>query len=418
MSGQAVTPFPPVWNSVQGREESLSHSQSGRSLEWMISPVGKQVFSEEYWEKQPLIVKRLNRDYFGSLLSLDEVDRVITTLGLRYPTITLKNAGQLVTSDDYTVQGDAIDVAKVYQLFEKGSTITLAYLDTVVPALTAFCRSLESEFSFPFQTNVYLTPARTQGAKHHYDSHDVFVLQVTGSKRWTLYGTPVELPLLGQDFDASVHARGEPTLDFELEAGDFAYIPRGVVHDACSSETTSLHITVGVLHYTWTDLLLESIADVSLNDPAFRKALSPGFARQDFNRAQAREIFRDLLLRLSAKSDLDAMLDRFADEFISQCPPLLSGQLGQIANLDRVSTDTIVGTRRGVISRVRTDGAATTVDCYGRKITFPAHVTDAVHFALSNSKFTVCQLPGDLDEAGKLTLVRRFIREGLLMVVA
>lgn len=417
MSGQAVMPYPPVWASVQGREESPSGPQTGPSLEWMMSPVSKQVFFEEYWEKQPLVVKRPNRDYFASLLSLDEVDRVITTLGLRYPAITLKNAGQLVTSDDYTVQGDSIDVAKVYQLFEKGSTITLAYLDTVVPALTVCCRSLESEFSFPFQTNVYLTPARAQGAKYHYDSHDVFVLQVAGSKRWTLYGTPVELPLRGQDFDLSVHERGEPTLDFELEAGDFAYIPRGVVHDACSSETTSLHITVGVLHYNWTDLLLESIADISLNDPAFRKALSPGFARQDFNRAQARGIFRDLLLRLSAKSDLDAMLDRFADEFISQCPPLLRGQLGQIANLDRVALDTVVGARTSVFSHVRTDGEATTVDCYGRKITFPAHVTEAVHFALSNSKFACRELPGDLDETGKLTLIRRLIREGLLMAL-
>jgi ribosomal protein L16 Arg81 hydroxylase len=417
VSGQGVMPYPRVWASVQGREESPSRPQTGPSLEWMMSPVSKQIFFEEYWEKQPLVVKRSDRDYFASLLSLDEVDRVITTLGLRYPAITLKNAGQPVTSDDYTVEGDSIDVAKVYQLFEKGSTITLSYLDTVVPALTVCCRSLENEFSFPFQTNVYLTPARAQGAKYHYDSHDVFVLQIAGSKRWTLYGTPVELPLRGQDFDPDVHERGEPTLDFELEAGDFAYIPRGVVHDACSSETTSLHITVGVLHYNWTDLLLESIADISLNDPAFRKALSPGFARQDFNRAQARGIFRNLLLRLSAKSDLDAMLDRFADEFISQCPPLLRGQLGQIANLDRVALDTVVGTRTSVFSYVRTDGEATTVDCYGRKITFPAHATEAVHFALSNSKFTCRELPGDLDEAGKLTLVRRLIREGLLMVL-
>jgi ribosomal protein L16 Arg81 hydroxylase len=410
-------PYPPVWASVPGREESPSRLQTGPSLEWMMSPVSKPVFFEEYWEKQPLVVKRANPDYFASLLSLDEVDRVITTLGLRYPAVTLKNAGQPVTSDDYTLQGDAIDVAKVYQLFETGSTITLAYLDTVVPALTVCCRSLENEFSFPFQTNVYLTPARAQGAKCHYDSHDVFVLQIAGSKRWTLYGTPVELPLRAQDFDPSVHERGEPTLDFELEAGDFAYIPRGVVHDACSSETTSLHITVGVLHYTWTDLLLESIADISLNDPSFRKAISPGFARQDFNRAQARGIFRDLLLSLCAKSDLDAMLDRFADEFISQCPPLLRGQLGQIANLDRVALDTVVGTRTSVFSHVRTDGEATTVDCYGRKITFPVHVTEAVHFALSNSKFTCRELPGDLDEAGKLTLVRRLIREGLLTVL-
>ena len=403
--------------SLQRSDGWASHIEAGHSLEWTISPVSKQVFFEEYWEKQPLIVKRPNPDYFSSLLTLDEVDRVITTLGLRYPTITLKNADQSVTPEDYTVQGDLIDVAKVYQLFEKGSTITLAYLDTVVETLAALGRNLEREFSFPFQTNVYLTPARAKGAKHHYDSHDVFVLQIAGSKQWTIYGTPVKLPLRGQDFDPLVHERGETTLEFELEAGDCVYIPRGIVHDARSGETTSLHITVGVLHWTWTDLLLEAIAEVSLNDSAFRRAVSPGFARQDFNRERAREIFRELLTRLSAKCELDAILDRFTDEFISLCPPLLRGQLGQLANLDRIALDTVVGARKGVISHVRTNREATTVDCYGREITFPAHAIEAVRFALSNFQFAVCELPDDLDDAGKLTLVRRLIREGLLMVV-
>ena len=407
----------PVWASLQGSDESASDLETAHSLQWMISPFSKHEFWEDYWEKRPLVVTRSNPDYFGSLLTLDEVDRVITTLGLRYPTITLKNADQAVTSEDYTVQGELIDVAKVYQLFEHGSTITLAYLDNVVEALAAFARNLEREFSFPFQTNVYLTPARAKGAKHHYDSHDVFVLQIAGSKRWTTYGTPVRLPLRGQDFDPAVHERGEPTLEFELEAGDCAYIPRGVVHDARSGETTSLHITVGVLHWTWTDLLLEAMADGSLKDPAFRQALPPGFARQDFNRERARELFRDLLTRLSANSDLDSVLDRFADEFMSSCPPLLRGQLDQLANLDRVSLDTVVGARTGVISYVRTNREAATVDCYGREITFPAQAAAAVRFALSNSRFAVSRLPDDLDNAGKLTLVRRLIREGLLMVV-
>lgn len=413
-----MTPYPPVWTSSRRRAESVSCVEIDPSLGWMINPVGKQEFFQEYWEKQPLVVKRADPRYFGPLLSMDEVDRVITTLGLRYPSITLKNADQTVSSDDYTVHGDSIDVAKVYQLFEEGSTITLAYLDTMVETLAAFGRSLESEFSFPFQTNVYLTPADAKGARHHYDSHDVFVLQVAGSKHWTIYGTPVELPLRGQDFDSSVHERGEPTLEFELKAGDSAYIPRGAVHDARSGDTTSLHITVGVLHYTWTDLLLESIAEVSLNDAAFRKALPPGFARQDFNREHAREIFRDLLRRLSEKSNFDAILDRFADEFISSCPPLLRGQLGQITDLDRLTADTVVSARTGAISRVRTDGESMTIDCYGRRITFPAHVTEAVTFALESSRFVVGELPGGLDELSKLTLVRRLIREGLLMLVA
>lgn len=384
------------------------------SLEWLISPAGKELFFSEHWERRPLVVNRGQPAYFSSLLSLDEVDRVITTLDRRYPEISLKNASRDVSAHDYTVGGNVVDAARVYQLFGEGATIALSFLDTVVPSLALFCRNLESEFSFPFQTNIYLTPPGAQGARPHYDTHDVFVLQVAGSKKWMIYGTPVELPLASQDFDPSVHERGAPTLEFELQAGDTAYIPRGIVHDARASEVVSLHITAGILRYTWADLLLEFVAGACLNDAAFRKSLPPGFARPDFDRRQARETLKHLLERAATASNFDAALDRFVDEWISSCPPLLDGQMAQLAALDKLALDTVVGARPGVISRFDAANDVVALLCYGRRITFPAYVREAVEFALRKDEFLVRDLPGELDDAGKITLVRRLIREGLL----
>lgn len=385
------------------------------SLEWLISPARREVFFSEYWEKQPLVVRRSQPEYFSCLLSLDEVDRAITTLDRHYPDITLKNADEAVALEEYVTGDNGVDIVKVYQLFEQGSTIVLSYLDTIVPALTAFCQSLENEFSFPFQTNVYLTPARAKGFKPHYDTHDVFVLQVSGSKQWTIYGTPLQLPLADQDFDSAVHERGAPTLQFELEAGDLAYIPRGFVHDARSGEHVSLHITAGILIYTWTDLFLEWIADVCLRDSTFRKALPPGFARQEFDMQSAGETFETLVRRLSRDSNFDDVFNRFVGEFLSARSPQLRGQMAQIQRLDLVGINSVVGARPGLSLRVGTNGASTWIECRERRISFPPHVTEALRFALGGPKFTVGQLPGTLDEAGKLVLVRRLIREGLLV---
>ena len=384
-------------------------------LEWLIHPITRERFFQEFWERKPLVIQRECAEYYRSLLTLDEIDRVLTTLDLRYPNVVLKNAARDVSSGDYTVRGGSLDVAKVYQLFAEGSTVTLAYLDTAIPALTALCRGLEAEFSHPFQANVYLTPPGSQGAKVHYDTHDVFVLQVTGSKRWTILGTPVELPLRNQDFDPSEHDAGSPTLEFELCTGDAAYIPRGWVHKARSSDNVSLHITVGVLAYTWTDFLLECVADACLNDAAFRKSLPPGFARKEFPREQARAVFGRLLQHLSERGAPDKMLDRFVDEFLSSCPPLLRGQMAQLAALDQLATDSIVGTRPHLIARIETSANSVSVRCFGRRITFPRAIAPAVQFALSSDRFAVQDLPGELDAAGKLTLVRRLILEGLLV---
>jgi ribosomal protein L16 Arg81 hydroxylase len=387
------------------------------SLEWLLAPVAKQEFFERFFEKQTLVVRHKDKDYFRELFSLDEVDRVLTTLDRKHPDIILKNASKELTSEDYTVDGEVLDVAKVYQLFHEGSTITLAFLDTVVPSLASFCRNLESEFSCPFQTNIYMTPPSAQGAKSHYDTHDVFVLQVAGTKKWNIYGTPVELPLPGQDYDSEVHPRGELTQEFTLEEGDVAYVPRGVMHDAHSTDTVSLHITTGILRYTWTDLLLEALAGAALRDPAFRKALPQGFARQDFDKTQARETMRSLLQRASTEADFDAALGHFVEEFTSACPPLLRGQMAQMASLERVTAESVAGARKGSLSRMRDEGETLKIECYGRQITFPAHAREAVRHALGHAQFIVRELPGELDDAGKVILVRRLIREGLVMTL-
>ncbi|MGH9863959.1 MAG: hypothetical protein ACRD4H_00940, partial [Candidatus Acidiferrales bacterium] len=92
----------------------------------------------------------------------------------------------------------------------------------------------------------------------------------------------------------------------------------------------------------------------------------------------------------------------------------LRGQMAQVAALDRLTTNSVVGARPGVITRVQASAESVTVECYGRKITFPSHAHGAVQFALNHAEFTARDLPGDLDEAGKLAVVRRLIREGLV----
>ena len=49
------------------------------------------------------------------------------------------------------------------------------------------------------------------------------------------------------------------------------------------------------------------------------------------------------------------------------------------------------------------------------EITLPTFARDAVRFALEGPPFVVRDLPGQLDDAGKVVLVRRLLREGLLV---
>jgi hypothetical protein len=387
-----------------------------RGLGWLVAPLGASRFLSEHWEQRPLTLGRGLPGYFGDLLTLGDIDHVLTANLLRVEDVQLTDAARALKPADYSHPSGIVDVARLYQHFADGSTIVLPQLHFRLPRLAALCRMLENELSARFQTNIYLTPGGAQGFKRHYDSHDVFILQIAGRKHWRLYNTPVALPLRGQGFRPEAAEAGEQTAAFTLEPGDVAYIPRGLMHEAESDDAMSLHVTVGVLARTWHDLFVEALSGVSLSDPAFRRSLPPGFMKAGFDRANARLHFTELLRRLEQQADVDAALDRFADELVATRNPLLSDQLAQIARLPGLTGDSVVAPRPDLIYRLERTDDGLAIHCYGNVITLPAHAEPAAHAALRSPPIAIRDLPGSLDDDGKLVLVRRLVREGLVTV--
>jgi ribosomal protein L16 Arg81 hydroxylase len=386
-------------------------------LERLIAPISRERFVTDYFEKKPLVVHREQADYFADVLTLDEIDRMITTFQLAHPDVSMVDATRQVRSSDYTYANGVIDVARLYERYFQGATIIMNQIERYLPAVSALCRALERDLTTRFQANVYLTPRQEQGLRTHYDSHDVIVLQVHGVKHWRIYDTPIELPFRGQSFSDHPYQPGQVTMEFDMRPGDTLYLPRGVMHDAASQGNDSLHVTIGVLHTSWTELFLEAVARVGLRDPEFRRSLPLGFARPEADRAQLAKEFHRLASRLVEQLDVDAAVDHFADELVSTRQSLLRGQLDQIRRLHTVTESARAGVRANLLYRVRRDAEHVTVSCYAGEIRFPIHAADALEFALAHDDFDIRDLPGDLDDAGKLVLVKRLVREGVLRLL-
>jgi hypothetical protein len=80
--------------------------------------------------------------------------------------------------------------------------------------------------------------------------------------------------------------------------------------------------------------------------------------------------------------------------------------------------ESIVGARPSTVFRTQKDSSSISVYAFARKISFPEHAENALRFALNESRFSIGDLPGNLDDSGKLVLVRRLVREGLMAVLA
>lgn len=390
---------------------------SAWSLDALVAPHGGEDFIASHFERQRLLVQRNKPDYFASLLTLDDIDRIVTTLEASDEDISLVSAERQIKYTEYCYGDDTIDADQLFRLHEAGATVILNHLHRRHPPLAGLCAALELEFSAPFQTNVYLTPAAAQGFKPHFDTHDVFVLQVAGSKRWQLYGTPVELALRGHGDAARQDDPGPVSEEFELRAGDTLYIPRGLVHDARSTDEMSLHITVGLKAWTWFDLMLEAVEELASRERDARAALPPGFAREGFDRQGYRAKFAELAARLAKEVDADTLLDRFQERFVDGRRPLLRGQMAALARVGGLTGEGLVGCRPWLACKLTEEDGVISLRFHGNEVTLPAHAGPALRYALETPRFRIADMPGDLDEAGKLVLARRLIREGLLRPV-
>ncbi|OAN78992.1 hypothetical protein A8B78_01120 [Jannaschia sp. EhC01] len=387
------------------------------SFDWAISPETPDTFFAEYFEKKPMLIKRGQPGYFSDLLSYDDIDRVVSTMGLHVPEINVTRADGNITPADFAYETGQIDPVRVNQLHADGATVILSGLHERLPALARYCRAMEAAMSARVQTNIYMTPPGNQGFNPHYDGHDVLVLQVSGTKEWRIYGTPVELPLPDQAFERGMDV-GEEVRRFVLEPGDAVYIPRGMAHDAVATDETSLHITTGLMFRTWADALAEAVIAKAHREPAMRRALPPGYANYGADLDAYDATFAELVAMVG-DAHVGKLLSGFREEFLTARVPRVEGQMAQLAKLDGLTMDSRVGAHPHIVFGIHDvpDEDQVCLVAQGAEIILPAHAKDAMEYCITTGDFRLGDMGGDLDDAGKMVLVKRFVREGLMRVL-
>jgi bifunctional lysine-specific demethylase and histidyl-hydroxylase NO66 len=384
----------------------------GRALARAIEPVAEDRFFAEYWEQRPLVVERDEPGGFTDLLSVDDVERVISTSAVRAPAFRLVKAGAQLAERDYTLDipwrptslSGTVDVDRAAAEFAGGATIVLQALHVNWAPLARYCRGLESELGHPAQANAYYTPASAQGFAVHHDTHEVFCLQVAGEKRWLVYEPVWELPLKRQAYSKELGAPGEPVLDLTLHAGDTLYLPRGWLHEAATSETDSLHITVGINVRTWHEALRDALEDCR-EELEFRRSVPA-----------TGEMSADLLELLRERLRPERVAERMRSKLVATRRPVRSDALAQARAAEGLALETTVQRRETVLFDLTERDGRILLSFEGKQVSLPSQARAAVEAAASAAEpFRPADLPG-LDEAGRVVLARRLVREGFLQV--
>lgn len=269
----------------------------------------------------------------GGLFDNAAADELLSRRGLRTPFLRVAKNGRTYPATEFTAPGgvgaevgDQVSDTRLTELFADGATLVLQALHRTWEPIREFAAALAADLGHPVQVNAYVTPAQSTGFSDHYDIHDVFVVQVAGTKTWRVRPPVLEAPLRSQPWDerrAQVEAAAAmaPLLETTLHPGDTLYLPRGFIHAATACGGVTTHLTIGV--HTWTghhlaEQLISYAARQLAADPAVRASLPAGIdlagsaAASDPAVCAAAEQARAALLAAIAAAPVAAVLEPLA----------------------------------------------------------------------------------------------------------
>jgi ribosomal protein L16 Arg81 hydroxylase len=395
-------------------------SSVGRfGLDRLLRPYTPSVFFNRYWERQPLVINRGDTNYYGDLLSIRDFDSLLCTVApnARETRVVRTINGKVDERNVEAASEKCVNVFALYDSYRQGYTLIVNAVDLRWPPVAHLCRGLEAEIRHGIGANLYFTPAKAQGFAAHFDSHDVFILQLQGEKVWSLYQPSVALPTTETKAGASPKKPGGVAHKGVLKPGDLLYIPRGHVHAAKTSAGSSLHLTVGIHAFLWRDLLLEAVRQAAERDVELRRAVR--FDRIGSEQDAGRLVSRGRRLLNSISRSMREILPS-----LDSGGRVLDGRTpapdGHFASLDRaadIRLNTLVRRRNGMRCTVSRQGDRAFIQFPGNHVSAPAAVEPALHYIANVAEpFQVQDLPDLLTDRSKCLLASRLIGEGLLRV--
>jgi len=310
----------------------MTNSYDTDMIGMLLGDLSFETFRQEFWNRQMNWVRGRGSEAFARCVTLSDLDHMISHLRLPLGNFDMAYEQEPLTKEAYCRDG-LICPDRVFSLHREGVTIILRSAHFWLPGLNQLRCEAERAFGCPVQANVYLTPPNNQSTPPHWDTHDLFVLQILGAKLWPLFENTINpRPLSHERFVTNVDPVGKPTETLRLEAGDSLYLPRGMIH-APVSVGYSVHIALGLASLRWIDVA-RGLLDLSLPlDSPLREPVATFDPIQDRGDAAGRAA--KALQGLFMTENLSATAAGAVWDLDKPTAAPTLGQLTRIAGLDR-----------------------------------------------------------------------------------
>lgn len=265
----------------------MSGIESPDVIDWPDG-IDEQIFLRDYWQKKPLLIRQAFPG-FATPLPADEL------AGLSLEPDTTPRLITQDTSGAYHVEFGPFDEQRFASLTDNNWSLLVTDVDKHVPELACYLDPFR--FLPSWRIDDLMVSYAPEGASvgAHVDEYDVFLLQASGLRRWSIDEDKTRNHELLTDAELKLLAAFNPTDTWELVPGDMLYLPPGIGHHgvASSADCTTWSIgfrapEINALLIRMAELISERMPHQRFTDNAIQKAI-PGEITHD-----AAERFRTL----------------------------------------------------------------------------------------------------------------------------
>ncbi len=205
-------------------------------------------------------------------ISWDDVDEIFQRMEPNEESLQLFLNGQipaeyyLDNTMEFGRHRQRIHKHRFYAYLEQGASLVINRAEDFCVAAEQLSRAIGKYVAQPASGNLYINFQQNTSntrANHettfgkHWDTHDVFAIQLIGKKRWRLFPPTLPLPLSYQTSKKSQDAPPQiASAEYVLQQGDILYIPRGWWHEVVPLDEDSMHLSVGTYAPTLTDYVM------------------------------------------------------------------------------------------------------------------------------------------------------------------
>lgn len=212
--------------------------------------ISRAEFFEKHYEKLPYLdpagacVDKITWRHVDDILFGWEPDDPQISLHLDGP---IPREKYIEDYHDVSVMRPRLVKDALYDYLRNGATLILNKAHRKSIPINDLCLEVSQFIGEKTNANAYIAFGGNGSFGRHWDTHDVFAIQLIGQKRWKIYLPTFELPLsIHSSKEHKPECPSQPFMEKTLHEGDVLYLPRGWWHEALPIEgQESLHIAIG-----------------------------------------------------------------------------------------------------------------------------------------------------------------------------